>query len=102
LGYPLYATGLYINNRFGSTWFVLLGSVAGGISVGFFWSVEGAISKGYPEQHKRGSYLATWFTFGNFGNIIGGAISLALNHKTIHRGKVGYQIYIDFIAICPG
>lgn len=103
LGYPLYAAGLYVNNRFGSTWFVYVGSVACGISAGFFWSVEGAIATSYPEQHKRGRYIATWFTFRNFGNIIGGAISLALNHKKNHKGKVGYQTYLGFIAIqCLG
>jgi hypothetical protein len=41
LGYPLYAAGLYVNNRTGATWFVYLGAVACGISAGFFWSVEG-------------------------------------------------------------
>ncbi|KAI5860640.1 MFS general substrate transporter [Durotheca rogersii] len=103
LGYPLYAAGLYVNNRFGSTWLVYVGSVTCGISAGFFWSVEGAIATGYPEQHKRGRYIATWFTFRNFGNIIGGAISLALNHSVNRRGQVGYQTYLGFIAIqCLG
>ncbi|KAK1852560.1 DUF895 domain membrane protein [Colletotrichum chrysophilum] len=103
LGYPLYAAGLYVNNRTGATWFVYFGSVACGLSAGFFWSVEGAISTGYPEQHKRGRYIATWFTFRNFGNIIGGAISLAINHKVNQKGKVGYHTYLGFIAIqCLG
>ncbi|KAK2777556.1 hypothetical protein FQN53_002214 [Emmonsiellopsis sp. PD_33] len=103
LGYPLYAAGLYVNNRFGSTWFVYVGSVACGISAGFFWSVEGAISTGYPESHKRGRYIATWFTFRNGGNLIGGAISLGINHKINQRGQVGYQTYLAFIAIqCLG
>ncbi|KAI1417352.1 MFS general substrate transporter [Hypoxylon sp. FL1857] len=103
LGYPLYAAGLYVNNRFGSTWFVYVGAVACGISAGFFWGVEGAIATGYPEEHKRGRYIATWFTFRNFGNVIGGAISLGLNHKVNHRGQVGYQTYLGFIAIqCLG
>lgn len=103
LGYPLYAAGLYVNNRFGSTWFVYLGAVTCGISAGFFWSVEGAIATGYPEHGKRGRYIATWFTFRNFGNIIGGAISLAVNHKSNHKGKVGYETYLGFIAIqCLG
>ena len=60
LGYPLYAAGLYVNNRFGDEWFVYLGAVTCGISAGFFWSVEGAIAIGYPESHKRGRYIATW------------------------------------------
>ncbi|TVY92815.1 putative membrane protein [Lachnellula willkommii] len=103
LGYPLYAAGLYVNNRYGTTWFVYFGAVACGITAGFFWSVEGAISTGYPEQHKRGRYIATWFTFRNFGNIIGGAISLGINHNVNRKGKVGYGTYQAFIAIqCLG
>ncbi|CAG9940959.1 unnamed protein product [Clonostachys rosea f. rosea IK726] len=88
IGYPLYAAGLYVNNRTGGTWLVYFGSVTCGISAGFFWSVEGAISTGYPEHHKRGRYIATWFTFRNFGNVIGGAISLALNINVNKRGQV--------------
>ncbi|KAK4888719.1 hypothetical protein LTR27_012417 [Elasticomyces elasticus] len=103
IGYPLYAAGLYVNNRTGATRFVYFGSIACGISAGFFWSVEGAIATGYPEQHKRGRYIATWFTFRNFGNVVGGSISLALNVKTARKGKVGYQAYLAFIAIqCLG
>lgn len=103
LGYPLYAAGLYVNNRFGDTWLVYLGSTTCGISAGFFWSVEGAIATGYPEQHKRGRYIATWFTFRNFGNIVGGAVSLALNAGANQKGKVGYETYMGFIAIqCLG
>ncbi|OHF01899.1 hypothetical protein CORC01_02777 [Colletotrichum orchidophilum] len=103
LGYPLYATGLYVNNRTGGTWLVYFGSVACGISAGFSYSVEGAIATGYPEHHKRGRYVATWFTFRNFGMIIGGAISLALNHKVNQKGKVGYELYLAFIGIqCLG
>jgi hypothetical protein len=63
----------------------------------------GAIATGYPESHKRGRYIATWFTFRNFGNIIGGAISLGINVHINQKGKVGYQTYLAFIAIqCLG
>ena len=103
LGYPLYAAGLYTNNRFGNVWFVYVGAVACGISAGFFWSVEGAIATGDPESHKRGRYIATWFTFRNTGNLIGGSISLGLNAKINEAGQVGYQTYLAFIAIqCLG
>ncbi|KAM3497385.1 hypothetical protein MY10362_009264 [Beauveria mimosiformis] len=103
IGYPLYAAGLYLNNRSGATWLVYFGSVSCGISAGLFWSVEGAIATGYPEQHKRGRYIATWFTIRNFGNIIGGAVSLSLNHADNKRGKIGYEAYQAFIAIqCLG
>ncbi|KAJ5590370.1 major facilitator superfamily domain-containing protein [Penicillium hetheringtonii] len=103
IGYPLYAAGLYLNNRTGATWLVYLGSVTCGVSAGFFWSVEGAVATGYPEQHKRGRYIATWFTFRNFGNIIGGAVALGINHNVNQQGQVGYQTYLAFIAIqCLG
>ncbi|KAI1089380.1 major facilitator superfamily domain-containing protein, partial [Rostrohypoxylon terebratum] len=103
LGYPLYAAGLYVNNRFGSTWFVYVGAIACGVTGGFFLCVEGAIATGYPESHKRGRYIATWFTFRNLGNIVGGAISLSLNINITQRGQVGYKTYLGFIAIqCLG
>ncbi|PYH45975.1 uncharacterized protein BP01DRAFT_391331 [Aspergillus saccharolyticus JOP 1030-1] len=102
IGHPLYATGLYLNNRTSTTWLAYFGSMVCGISADFFWSVEGAIATGYPERHKRGRYLATWFTFRNLGDIIGGAISLAMNHKVNHKGQVGYQTYLAFIAIQEG
>ncbi|KAF4313025.1 Major facilitator superfamily [Botryosphaeria dothidea] len=82
LGYPLYVAGVYVNNRFGTTWFVYVGAVACGISAGFFCSVEGAIATGYLES---------------------GKLSLGINHKTNQRGQVGYQTYIGFIVIqCLG
>ena len=82
---------------------VYFGPVACGISAVFFWSVEGAIATGYPEQHNRGRYIATWFTFGKTGNLIGGYISLALNAKVNEKGQVGYATYLAFIAIqCLG
>lgn len=103
LGYPLYAAGLYVNNRFGTTWFVYVGAIACGTSAGFFWSVEGAIATGYPEAHKRGRYLATWFTFRNCGNLLGGSISLALNVDANYRGAVGAELYLVFIVLqCLG
>jgi MFS family permease len=104
IGYPLYAAGLYVNNRSPHvTWFVYFGAVACGISAGFFWGVEGAISTGYPEPHKRGRYPAMWFTFRNAGNLVGGSISLALDVNATKKGKVGYATYAAFIAIqCLG
>lgn len=103
VGFPLYAAALYTNNRYGTVWFVYVGSIICGITAGIFWSVEGAIATGYPEPHKRGRYVATWLTFRNCGNLLGGAVSLALNAKDNHKGKVGYKTYQAFIAIqCLG
>lgn len=43
------------------------------------------------------------FTFRNAGSLVGGAISLGLNHTANTKGAVGYQTYLTFIAIqCLG
>lgn len=39
----MHSASLYTNNRYGTVWFVYLGSAACGIGVGVFWVVEGAI-----------------------------------------------------------
>ncbi|KAL4983840.1 hypothetical protein BDW68DRAFT_190987 [Aspergillus falconensis] len=84
IGCPLYAVGLYHNNRVGATWPIYLGSVTCGISAG-------------------GRYIATWFTFRNFGSITGVAISLGINVNPKKQGRVGYKTYLNFIAIqCLG
>lgn len=102
-GYALYGAALYCLGKFGTTWFAYFSSLCCGVGAGLFWSVEGAIATGYPESHKRGRYIATWFTFRNGGNLIGGSIALALNHSVNRRGKVGDSTYVAFIAImCLG
>ncbi|KAL2216286.1 major facilitator superfamily domain-containing protein [Thermoascus aurantiacus ATCC 26904] len=101
VGYPLYSAGLYTNNRFGNVWFVLVGSVACGISAGLFWASEGAVAMGYPEPSKRGKYMNIWLWFRTAGPLVGGAIVLALNHsaEAKKKGSVGYQTYLVFIAL---
>ncbi|KAL2001139.1 hypothetical protein VTN02DRAFT_2185 [Thermoascus thermophilus] len=101
VGYPVYSAGLYTNNRFGNVWFVLLGSVACGISAGLFWASEGAIAMGYPEPSKRGKYMNIWLWFRTGGPLVGGAIVLGLNHsaEAAKKGSVGYQTYLIFIAL---
>ncbi|TFB02848.1 hypothetical protein CCMA1212_005587 [Trichoderma ghanense] len=99
IGYPVYAAGLYTNNRFGNEWFVLVGAVACGISAGLFWASEGAIALGYPEPTKRAKYLNIWVWFRTLGPIVGGAIVLGLNVKTSRKGSVGYVTYLIFIVL---
>ncbi|KAE8450781.1 hypothetical protein EG329_005694 [Mollisiaceae sp. DMI_Dod_QoI] len=100
-GYPIYAAGLYTNNRFGNVWLVLVGAVTCGISAGLFWASEGAVALGYPEPSKRGRYMNIWLIFRTGGPLVGGAIVLALNHGANQKGKgkVGPKIYLIFIAL---
>ncbi|PWY80816.1 MFS general substrate transporter [Aspergillus sclerotioniger CBS 115572] len=98
-GYPVYAAGLYTNDRFGNVWLVLVGAVACGISAGLFWASEGAIAIGYPEPSKRARYLNIWVWWRTLGPIIGNSIVLALNIKNKGAGSVGYNTYIVFIVL---
>lgn len=101
VGYPVYSAGLYVNNRYGNEWLVLVGAVACGFSAGLFWASEGAIALGYPEPGKRGRYMNIWLWFRTGGPLVGGAIVLALNNDAAAKakGKVGYETYLVFIAL---
>ncbi|KAL7902004.1 major facilitator superfamily domain-containing protein [Trichoderma sp. SZMC 28014] len=99
MGYAPYAAGLYTNNRFGTTWLVILGAALCGISAGTFWAVEAAIAIAYPEPWNRGKSLGWWLTFRVMGQIIGGAINLSLDIDRNKAGKVSYTVYIIFITI---
>ncbi|KAH9894625.1 MFS general substrate transporter [Xylariomycetidae sp. FL2044] len=102
-GYVLYSAALYTNNRYGTVWFIYLGSAACGLSAGIFWAVEGAIMLSYPEPHVRGRYLAYWLSYRNSGSILGGIINLAFNYKGTSTGKLDWRTYIVFVVLqCLG
>jgi MFS family permease len=97
----------FSQNRYGNVWLVLVGAVCCGVSAGLFWVSEGAVALGYPEPGKRGKYMNIWLWFRTGGPLVGGAIVLALNNNAAakKKGKVGYQVYLVFIALqclaCP-
>ncbi|TDZ65241.1 UNC93-like protein 2 [Colletotrichum trifolii] len=97
--YTPYAAGLYFNNRYGNEWFLLLGAALCGIGASLLWASEAAIAVGYPEAEKRGRYVGIWMGIRQMGPLVGGAISLALNIKTSHKGKVAYTTYLGLVAI---
>ena len=97
--YTPYAAGLYCNNRYGNEWFMLLAAALCGIGASLLWASEAAIAVGYPEDTKRGRYVAIWMGIRQMGPLVGGAISLALNSKTNSAGKVTYTTYLGLVAI---
>ncbi|KGO41281.1 Major facilitator superfamily domain, general substrate transporter [Penicillium expansum] len=97
--YTPYAAGLYCNNRYGNEWFLLLGAALCGIGASLLWASEAAIAVGYPEEEKRGRYVAIWMSIRQLGPLVGGAISLALNINASHVGKVTYTTYLGLVAI---
>ncbi|CAO2647102.1 Nn.00g080240.m01.CDS01 [Neocucurbitaria sp. VM-36] len=103
IGYAPYAAALYTNNRFGTEWFIYLGSSLCGISAGVFWMAEAAIAIAYPEPWNKGKALGYWLTYRLGGQILGGAINLGLNVDRNEAGKVTYTVYLVFIALqCVG
>ncbi|KAL2284988.1 hypothetical protein FJTKL_08526 [Diaporthe vaccinii] len=102
-GYVLYSAALYANNRYGTVWFIYLGSAACGLSAGIFWAAEGSIMLSYPEPEKRGRYLPYWLAYRNSGSILGGAINLAFNYAGRTTGKLDWRTYIVFVVLqCLG
>lgn len=99
IGYAPYAAGLYVNNRYGNEWAVLLGAALCGISAGVFWMAEAAIAIAYPEPWNRGKALGYWLTYRLSGQILGGAINLGLNADRNEAGKVSYTVFLVFIAL---
>ncbi|KAJ3571908.1 hypothetical protein NP233_g3432 [Leucocoprinus birnbaumii] len=99
LGWAPYSASLYQNNRYGTEWFVIFAAVICGISAGLYWAAEGAIVLAYPEQRKRGRYLALWLAFKNSGQVIGGAINLGLNIHRSTGGKISYATLLTFVIL---
>ena len=77
IGYAPYAAALYTNNRFGTEWFIYLGSSLCGISAGVFWMAEAAIAIAYPEPWNKGKALGYWLTYRLAGQILGGLARLS-------------------------
>ncbi|KAH6871420.1 major facilitator superfamily domain-containing protein [Thelonectria olida] len=102
-GFVLYSAALYTNNRYGTEWFIYVGSAACGITAGLFWAAEGAIMLSYPEPKNRGKYLAYWLCYRNSGGILGGIINLAFNVHGKRTGKLDWRTYIVFVVLqCLG
>ncbi|GME48616.1 hypothetical protein GTA08_BOTSDO06426 [Neofusicoccum parvum] len=103
LGYAPYSASLYVNNRYGTEWFVLFGGATCGIAASALWAAEGAIALGYADVKDRGKFTGIWLGLRELGQLIGSSIQLSLNVKNGQRGKVGYDTYLVLIGLqCLG
>ncbi|CAP71851.1 uncharacterized protein PODANS_6_7900 [Podospora anserina S mat+] len=105
LGYAPYSASLYVNNRYGTEWFVLFGGVTCGIAASALWASEGAIALGYGDIKDRGKFTGIWLGLRELGQLIGSSIQMSLNagKDSSTRGKVGYTTYLVLIALqCLG
>ncbi|KAH8887175.1 MFS general substrate transporter [Thozetella sp. PMI_491] len=103
LGYAPYSASLYVNNRYGVEWFVLLGGALCGIAASALWASEGAIALGYGEVKDRGKFTGIWLGLRELGQLIGASIQLSLNAHDGNKGKVSYTTYLVLIGLqCAG
>lgn len=103
LGYAPYSAALYVNNRYGTEWFVLVGGATCGLAASALWASEGAIALGYASVNERGRFTGIWLGLRELGQLIGASIQLGINSKDGQRGKVGYTTYLVLIALqCMG
>lgn len=100
-GYSVYAGGLYLSTKTdgSTTWLVIVGAAACGISAGWFWSTEGAVALSYPEAKNKAKYVSYWLMFRVMGQLVGGAINLGLNVNADQQGSVSVNTYIVFIVL---
>ncbi|PWN50005.1 hypothetical protein IE53DRAFT_115471 [Violaceomyces palustris] len=99
IGYAPYAAGLYLNSKNGASWLIILGAGLCGISAGVFWSAEGSIILAYPERNKQARYISYWLMFRVLGQILGGAVNLALNVDRDEQGSISTNTYLVFVAL---
>ncbi|KAK3719614.1 hypothetical protein LTR37_004151 [Vermiconidia calcicola] len=97
--FPVYASALYCNVKFGNTWYLMLACVLDGVFSGIFWLTEGAIVLAYPEKNKRGVYLAYWLASRIIGQAIGGSVALGVNLGSDEKGHISVNTYLIFISI---
>ncbi|KAK0389388.1 hypothetical protein NLU13_2963 [Sarocladium strictum] len=103
LGYAPYSAALYVNNRYGTEWFVLFGGATCGLAASALWASEGAIALGYGKVGDRGKFTGIWLGLRELGQLIGASIQLSLNVKNGQRGKVSYTTYLVLIGLqCLG
>lgn len=87
LGFAPYSASLYVNNRYGTEWFVLVGGGICGVAASALWASEGAIALGYSDVKDRGKFsklrTSRPLPFSQAYVLIGDFISLQLEYGLV-------------------
>ncbi|KAK8846878.1 hypothetical protein IAR55_005968 [Kwoniella newhampshirensis] len=97
--FAINGSAYYVNSRYGVQWYLIFGRFLYGAGFGFWYVAEAAIILSYPEEGRRGKYLAIWVGSRNLGQLVGGSISLARNAKRAAAGAIATSTYLIFVAI---
>ncbi|WVQ81636.1 hypothetical protein IAT38_003760 [Cryptococcus sp. DSM 104549] len=98
--FAINGSAYYVNSRYGIQWYLIFGRTIYGFGFGFWYVAEAAIILSYPEEGRRGHYLAIWLTpTNNLGQLVGGSIALARNAQNAAAGAIATSTYLIFVAI---
>ncbi|TYJ55843.1 hypothetical protein B9479_003495 [Cryptococcus floricola] len=97
--FAINGSAYYVNSKYGVQWYLIFGRFLYGAGFGFWYVAEAAIILSYPEEGRRGKYLAIWVGSRNLGQLVGGSISLARNAKSATAGAIATSTYLIFVAI---
>lgn len=97
--FPINASSYYVNLKYKVQWYLVLGRTIYGLGFGAWYVAEAAIILSYPEEGRRGSYLAIWVMSRNLGQLVGGSINLSRNIHNAKAGAVATSTFLIFIVI---
>ncbi|PWN90194.1 MFS general substrate transporter [Acaromyces ingoldii] len=98
--FPLEGSALYVTSQHANaSWYLIFAESFAGIGLALWYVGEAAVVLSYPEPNRRGKYLALWIVSRNLGQLVGGAINLAVNKPNNAAGSVSPKVYIVFMVI---
>ncbi|EOA40351.1 hypothetical protein CARUB_v10009079mg [Capsella rubella] len=96
--YVLYAGSfLYYNHHHHQAFAIVAGALLG-CGAGLLWAGEGAVMTSYPPPHRKGTYIALFWSIFNLGGVIGGLIPFILNYNRSSAASVNDSTYIAFMC----
>ncbi|KAL4787002.1 major facilitator superfamily domain-containing protein [Aspergillus varians] len=99
MSFPIEGSGYYCNSMFGNQWYLILSGAICGIGTACWYVAEAGAIMTLAPSGARGKYLALWIVSRNLGQLVGGAINLAKNHKKGADGGISPDTYIAFVII---
>nr|XP_018261868.1 uncharacterized protein I303_06313 [Kwoniella dejecticola CBS 10117]OBR84026.1 membrane protein [Kwoniella dejecticola CBS 10117] len=97
--FAINGSAYYVNSKYGIQWYLIFGRFLYGLGFGFWYVAEAAIILSYPEEGRRGHYLAIWVAARNLGQLVGGSIALSRNAKNAAAGAIATSTYLVFVGI---
>ncbi|KAJ5232589.1 hypothetical protein N7468_005545 [Penicillium chermesinum] len=99
MSFPIQGSAYYCNSKFGNQWYLIFSGAISGIGTACWYVAEAGSIMTLAPSGARGKYLALWIVSRNLGQLVGGAMNLAKNHKKGADGGVTPDTYLAFVII---